>query len=89
MDDLHMRERVLSALRQVAPDVDTATVDPTVSFHRQFGIDSIDFLNFVVALEEMLGMRIAEADQLCLATLDGCLAYLAARPGSGSPSPET
>ena len=79
MPDKSVREKVLLTLKSVAPEIDMAEVDPQQSFHDQLGIDSIDYLNFIVGLEERFGIRIAEADYLQLSTLDGCLSYLMQR----------
>lgn len=87
MDGREMREQVLAVLKHVAPDAETEAIDPAASFRDQFGIDSIDFLNFVVGLEEALGVRIGEADYPWLSSLDGCIAYLAEHAGSRSTAP--
>jgi acyl carrier protein len=50
-----------------------------VSFRDQLDIDSMDFLNFVIAVHEALHVEIPEADYPKLATLNGCVEYLAAR----------
>jgi len=39
-------------------------------------LDSMDFLNFVIALHERTGVDIPEADYPRLRTLDGAIAYL-------------
>jgi acyl carrier protein len=70
---------VLETLKQVAPEIDADHLDPAQTFREQVGIDSIDFLNFVMGLEERLGLRIAEVDYPQLSTLNGCLRYLQAR----------
>jgi acyl carrier protein len=75
-DHEQLQARVLAVLHQVAPDADTATLDPDRSFHDQVGIDSVDFLNFVIGLEDALDVRIAESDYPKLSTLKGCLEYL-------------
>jgi acyl carrier protein len=41
----------LEVLRTVAPEADLAAIDPATSFRDQFEIDSVDYLNFVLALE--------------------------------------
>jgi acyl carrier protein len=41
-------------------------------------VDSMDLLNFVIALHAALHVDIPEADYASLATLDGCVNYLAA-----------
>lgn len=83
MQDHQLSRDVLGVLKAVAPDVDTAQLDPGRTFRDQLGIDSIDFLNFIAGIEERFGVRISEADYLRLSTLQGCLAYLeekASRP---------
>ena len=42
----------------------------------------MDFLNFVLALHERLGVEIPEADYPQLYTLDDAVAYLAPKTGS-------
>jgi acyl carrier protein len=50
-----------------------------VASRDQLDIDSMDFLNFVVALHERLHVDIPESDYPKVATLSGCVTYLAAR----------
>jgi len=76
--DGELRETVLRVLGEIAPEADPTTLKPDVSFRDQLDIDSMDFLNFAIALHEELGVEIPEADYPKLATLDGCVEYLAA-----------
>ena len=69
--------RVLELLTGVAPDVDPATVVPGADFRDQFDFDSMDTLNFAIALNRELGVDIPEAEYSRLASLDKCVAYLA------------
>ncbi len=78
MTDGELRETVLRVLGEIAPEADPTTLKPDVSFRDQLDIDSMDFLNFAIALHEELGVEIPEADYPKLATLDGCVEYLAA-----------
>ena len=81
-----LRTTVLRVLGEIAPEADPAEIKPDVSFRSQIDLDSMDVLNFVIALHEALGVEIPEADYPRLATLDGCVAYLGAalarRPGA-------
>ena len=79
MPDNLLQRRVLLTLKSVAPEIDAERIDPKQSFHNQLGIDSIDYLNFIVGLEERFGIRIDEPDYPQLSTLDGCLEYLRQR----------
>jgi acyl carrier protein len=82
-----LRNTVLAALLEVAPDVDPGTLDPHVAFRDQFDFDSMDHLNFAIALHSSLGVDIPEQDYARLGSLDGCVAYVAEALGrSGSTS---
>ena len=81
MTDDEIRSIVFRALSEVAPEADPATLDPKVPLRDQLDIDSMDFLNFVIALDKELGVAVPETDYPKLATLDGCVAYLAERTG--------
>jgi len=69
----------LEILGEIAPDADLDNLDPAHSFRDQFDFDSVDYLNFVLTLEKRLEIRIPEIECPQLASLDGCIAYLAAR----------
>lgn len=73
-----LREAVVGALLDVAPDVDAAALDATRAFREQFDFDSMDTLNFVIALHHRLGIDIPERDYPELTSLDGAVRYLAA-----------
>jgi len=72
----------LEILGQIAPDADLDKLDPAQSFRDQFEFDSVDYLNFVLALEKRLEIRIPEIECPQLASLDGCIAYLTEKLGS-------
>lgn len=71
-----LKATVINAFSNVAPEADVASIDPAENFRDQFEIDSVDFLNFVLALEQRLGIKVPEVDYPKLSSLDGCLAYL-------------
>jgi len=73
-----IRNTVLRALGEIAPEADLTTIKPDVSFRDQLDIDSMDFLNFVIAVHEALHVEIPEADYPKMATLNGCVEYLVA-----------
>jgi acyl carrier protein len=79
MTETDLRRVVLDALASVAPELDEATLAPNQSFRDQLDIDSMDFLNFVIALHESLDVDIPERDYRCVASIDDAVAYLATR----------
>jgi len=73
-----IRATVLRTLGEIAPEADLSALESAVSFRDQLDVDSMDLLNFVIALHATLHVDIPEADYPKLATLDGCVDYLAA-----------
>lgn len=73
-----IRAVVLRVLARIAPEVDAATIRRDLPLRDQVDLDSMDFLNFVLGLAETLGIDVPERDYAALATLDGCVTYLAA-----------
>jgi acyl carrier protein len=69
--------RVLALVMEIAPDVDPASVIAGVDFRDQFDFDSMDTLNFAIALHRDLAVEVPEAEYSRLASLDKCVAYLA------------
>ncbi len=74
-------QAVVEELVRIAPEVDPATIAPGVSFRDQLDLDSMDFLNFVLALHARLGIDIPEVDYPHLYTLDDAVAYLVSKTG--------
>ena len=69
--------KVLALVTEIAPDVDPASVIAGIDFRDQFDFDSMDTLNFAIALHRELGVEVPEAEYSRLASLDKCVAYLA------------
>ena len=61
----------------IAPEADLDAVAGDEDLREALDLDSMDFLNFVVALHERTGADIPEADYPRLRTLDGAIAYFA------------
>jgi acyl carrier protein len=78
MNDDEIRKVVLRLLSQVAPEADMSAILPTVRLRDQIDIDSMDALNFLIAIDAELHVDIPEADYPKLTTLDNIVAYLSA-----------
>jgi acyl carrier protein len=70
---------VIDVLTRIAPEIDPASIQSGVSFRDQLDLDSMDFLNFVLALHERFGIDIPEIDYPRLYTLDSAVTYLASK----------
>jgi acyl carrier protein len=76
MTDDRLKTVLLEALASVAPEIDPGSVDPARDLRDQLDLDSMDFLNFMIAVHERLGVDIPEADYPQLSTLDAAIRYL-------------
>jgi len=76
-----LRDAVLGALGEVAPEADPVTLRADVALRDQLDIDSMDFLNFVIGVHEATGVDIPEADYGRLVTLDDFVSYLSGKAG--------
>ena len=76
MTPLELRLREIVA--QVAPDVDPMAILRDVAFRQQFDFDSMDQLNFAVAIHGALGVEVPERDYPALFSLASAEAYVGA-----------
>lgn len=87
MTEAEVRQAVHGALRGVAPEIDPAALAPDRSLRDQVDLDSVDYLNVLVALHERLGVDVPETDYDQVTTLDALVRYLAARVATPAPAP--
>lgn len=75
MTQEEIKKATLAALTEIAPEISVDEIVSDVNFRDQFDFDSMDFLNFTLALEARLKIKIPQADYPKLSNLDGCIAY--------------
>jgi acyl carrier protein len=71
------RSLICELIAAIAPEADTSTLGDKVDMRRELDLDSIDFMNLIVALHERTGIDVPEADYHCCFTLAGMDEYLA------------
>lgn len=71
-----LQSTVLRLLGSIAPEADAVQLRMDISLRDQLDIDSMDFLNFMIALHKELHVEIPERDYPQLLTIDGCVTYL-------------
>jgi len=81
MSIIDVRQAVNEELNNIAPEVDMASIDPGADLREVMDIDSMDFLNFITAIHQRLGIEIPEIDYPKLVTLAGTVAYLEKKLG--------
>jgi acyl carrier protein len=79
MTETQIRATVLRLLGEVAPEADLDAIRPDARLRDQLDIDSMDALNFFIAVDAELGVEIPESDYPKLNTLDNIVRYVAER----------
>lgn len=77
MNEPEVRALAREVLAGIAPEADLSSVGDDEDLRQALDLDSMDFMNFVVALSQRSGVNIPEADTPRLYTLRGLVAYLA------------
>jgi acyl carrier protein len=75
MTAAEIKSMICDVLDGIAPEADLSAVAGDEDLREALDLDSMDFLNFVVAMHERTGIDIPEADYPRLRTLDGVIAY--------------
>jgi acyl carrier protein len=77
MTEDEIRKVLQEELGNIAPEMDIEKLDPSADLREALDIDSIDYLNFITAVHQRLGVDVPELDYPKLFTLNGALSYLA------------
>ena len=74
------RDEVVIAIKDIiatiSPDEDLTDLDHAERLRDQIDLDSMDFLDIVMELRKLYGLKIPEDDYKELATIDSCVDYL-------------
>lgn len=73
-----VQEAILRILGGIAPEANLSHLKPAVPLRDQLDIDSMDVLNFVIGIDQTLHVNVPEIDYPKIATLEGCVDYVAA-----------
>ena len=71
-----VRDVVLHLLHEVVPEAPVRDVPPDADLCKSLLLDSLDFLNFVIAVHDTFHVDVPQADYAALTTLKGCVDYL-------------
>ncbi|GAA4435907.1 acyl carrier protein [Pontibacter saemangeumensis] len=79
MTDEEIKQTLLRELKQVAPDTEPEMLQPDDDIRRVLGIDSFDYLQFIVKLDEQFGIETPEEDYGKIQTLKELTDYVRVR----------
>jgi acyl carrier protein len=74
-----IRRAVRAVIESIAPDTDMQRIRPDQPLREQVELDSMDWLNVIVGLQERLAVEIPESDYGKVASLDSMVDYVATR----------
>ncbi len=73
-DDI--KNKVFQVLKKIAPDTEPDKLKPDDNIRQVLGIDSFDYLSFIVALDEELKVQTPEEDYGKISTLNSLINYI-------------
>jgi acyl carrier protein len=73
---------VRRVLAEFAPEADIDALDPRAPVQEALDLDSMDFLNAMIAIHEETGVDIPEADYNQVTTIEGIVRYVSERVAS-------
>lgn len=76
MTEEERKEIILSLIKKVAPDTEPQTLKPDDNIRTKLEIDSFDYLQFIVALDEKFGIATPEEDYGKIETIRTLLDYI-------------
>ena len=74
-----LRETVLQIIAEIAPDEDLGDIDDEQPLRDQIDLDSMDFLDIVLALRKQHKVQVPESDYGELVTMKSTIDYLLPR----------
>ncbi|MFM2367852.1 MAG: hypothetical protein RL619_148 [Bacteroidota bacterium] len=76
MTEKKIRSIIFQLLKKIAPDTEPSALKPDENIREILSIDSFDTLQFIVALNEKLGIEIPEQDYGKITTLTTLVSYI-------------
>lgn len=81
MNRKEIRHFVIEAICDVAPELSPEEIDAEVNFREEYDIDSMDFLNIIIAIKHSTGVNIPERDYAKIDSLNNAVVYLSEKHG--------
>ena len=76
MTEGEIRDSIFQIIHRIAPEADLNRLSPGDDLRESLDIDSFDFLNVLVGINDKFGVNIPEADYRQVSTLGGMMEYI-------------
>lgn len=77
MTPTEIKSILLQEIAEIAPEADLAQLGEEVDFREELDIDSIGFLNLVIAMGQRLQVEVPEGEYAKLTTIGSAIRYFA------------
>jgi acyl carrier protein len=71
-----IKKFIFEAIQEVAPEIEQDDIDMDEDIREECDLDSMDFINYLIALKKSTGVSIAEGDYTQVNTFNKMLGYL-------------
>jgi acyl carrier protein len=71
-----IQQQIIKAIQQVAPEIEQDDIDMDEDIREECDLDSMDFINYLIALKKSTGVSITEGDYPQVNTFNKMLTYL-------------
>jgi acyl carrier protein len=76
MKEEDIRKTIFSLLKNIAPDTEPENLKPEDNIRKTLMIDSFDYLQFIVGIDEQFGIQTPEEDYGKVETLAELISYI-------------
>ena len=76
MDNLELKDLILEELSNIAPEIEDEEVPDDEDMREALELDSMDFLNLIIAVSKRTQVAVPEADYGKVLTLNNMIRYL-------------
>ncbi len=76
MNEDEIKPTLFRILKNIAPETEPEKLKPTDNIRRALAIDSFDYLQFIVGMDEQFGIQTPEEDYGKIETLNDLISYI-------------
>lgn len=76
MNTTEIQRFIIEAIQEVAPEMEQNTIDFDEDIRKECDLDSMDFINYLAALQKLTGTKIIEGDYPQFHSFNSALAFL-------------
>jgi len=84
MNEAEVKQTLLNLLKNIAPDTEPEKLGPDDKIRQILMIDSFDYLQFIVGVDEKFGIQTPEEDYSKIGTLKELLTYIQVKSKAAS-----